>query len=601
MKKIFLLSALLCLVVLSVHALPYQWGKMILPKSVYGESKPRAVKYDNGYIYVYGSFKDTIDLDMGNSSQYVNSYNYYSASGYLAKYDLLGNRVWSGSLKGIKTGNPNCIAPPYNEILDMVFDANHNVYITGFYDDSVRFEFGGVVQGLKSPCGISSFVVKLNPGGDVLQAHQVTGMQCPTYFSGTSLTLDQDHSLYTLTDFYGTGDFDFSAGTKIYDHQIYSRFNVVVSRYDKNSMALEWSGMLEASKGLYAESILTDQNKNMYVSGKFIGSMDVDLTVAANMISSADTSHWDYFIIKYDSNGNYQWVNRFAFGGSFDFDVMMDHSQHLILASSFSDHIDLSHNNVAQTTLNANAAGTDLLCAKMDLSGNLLWAKRIGGTYADYFQGLSISPGDQLLLTGWFNLATSLDPQSMNNDYAVVGQSTNGLMTCLSPSGSFVFGGISRAQANPNNNGIGGATYQCSVWDPAGNVFVGGTNIWQSDVNPDTAAAASNVVMNTNNNFNSYVMRLGNYSATGLQEQQTQAGIRIYPSPARSYCQLQSEESNLVSFAVYNSLGQLIEQVRPRSNSYRLDVSSYPAGLYIIRYETTTGQGTERLMVGSGR
>jgi hypothetical protein len=590
MKKTLLLAAILGLT-LHVHALPFAWARMLQPTGGYGESKPRGIRYHQGAIYVFGSFKDEIDLDPGASTKLVQSYNTYSHSGYLAKYDLLGNMLWGGSLKGIKTGNPNCIAPPYNEVMDLVFDNNHDLYITGYYDDSVRFEFGGQVKGLRSPCGVSSFMIKVDPGGDVLQTWQVTGLQCPTYFSGLSVALDPNQTcVYTLTDFYGTGDFDFSAGTKIYDHQIYTRFNLVMARYTKSTMALEWSGMLQATKTLNGARILVDQQKNMVVTGKFIGSMDIDPGPGTQMISSYDTSHFDYFVVKYDSLGAVQWVNQCRYGGSFDFDVAMGQNGGLVLASNFSDHVDWMHNGSAAGTLTSNGASADLHCAKMDANGNVLWMRRIGGTYADYFQGLSLAADDRILLTGWFNIGTSLDPLSTGNDYPVNGYATNGMMICLSPAGNFLFGGVSKALENPNNNGIGGATYVASVWDPSGNLYLAGTNIWQSDVDPDTSAAATGMVNNANNNFNSYIMRLGNLAPSNTANLAWNETLRVFPSPARDHITVETDREQLQAVQVFSLNGQCVFSAWPQSRSLKIDVSHWANGRYILRHQT--GKGT---------
>ncbi|MBK8684444.1 MAG: hypothetical protein IPN26_05350 [Bacteroidetes bacterium] len=38
---------------------------------------------------------------------------------------------------------------------------------------------------------------------------------------------------------------------------------------------------------------------------------------ASYLIASFDTSHFDYFIAKYNANGVFQWVNQYAYGGGF--------------------------------------------------------------------------------------------------------------------------------------------------------------------------------------------------------------------------------------------------------------------------------------------
>jgi hypothetical protein len=593
-RKFPMLLFLLLACSLKNFALPFSWAGMLQPANVNGQSKPKGIKYHNGAIYVFGNFKDSIDLDMSSGNRFVKSYNWYSASGYFAKYDLQGNLLWGGSLIGVKTGNPNCIAPPYNEILDIDFDDNHNAYITGYYDDSVRLDFGGLVKGLKCPCGVSTFVAKVNPAGDVLSVNHVTGMQCPTYFSGTSIRVSSNQKLYTLTDFYGTGDFDFSSGTKIYDHQIYSRMNLVASRYQLNTMALEWSGMLEATHNLYGQKLLVDANNNMYICGKFNGSMDIDFSPASYLITSFDTSHFDYFIAKYNANGVFQWVNQYAYGGGFAFDITMDNNNHLLLAGNFKDSLVYSRNKIYQSVLLSNAASEDLFCIKIDLNGNQVWAKRIGGTYAEYFQGISVAPNNQILLSDWFNVATSLNPTSYTNDFNVPTYATNGALICLSDNGSFVFGGISDAQVNTSNGGIGGLIYSCSTWDPAGNIYIAGENIWNSDVDPD--ATSSHTISNNNNFFNSFVMRLGNATATQLNDLSAPFSITCFPSPANNQLYLQSEET-ISKLEVYNISGQCIFKANPQLNKIQLETLKWPDGLYYIHYQTPKGSGMQSVSV----
>lgn len=587
MKNSILFIATLLLCHCKLTALPYTWGKTLSPKSFYGESTTNGIKYDNGYIYVYGSFKDTIDLDPGASNKYVTSYTTYAQSGFLAKFDLLGNMIWGGSLVGIKTGNPNCPAPPYNTINDIAFDANHNIYITGNYDDSVRFEFNGNTLGLKCPCGVSSYVVKLSPSGADMSAHHVTGMSCPTYFNGTSITI-KGQSLYTLTEFHGEADFDFSAGSSIYSNTNYSNFQVVAARYNLNTMALEWSGKLESTSSLYAAKILVDNNNNMYVTGKVNGTMDVDLGAATNTITSQDTNSLDYFVIKYNASGTLQWVNQFTRPSSFDLDVIMDNGGHLVLAGGFKDNLNIKLNGTIQYSLNSLNAAEDILVAKLDQNGNTLWAKRIGGTYTDYFQGISASPTDDILVTGWFNVGTSINPSSTTNDFSVTGYATNGLMSCLSSSGNFLYGGVSNAYENPNNMNIGGSIYRQSTWDAAGNLYLCGRIIWTADVNPDTSMSAINTLTNTNNNFNTFVMKLGNAAnPNAIGHTELNKDIQVYPNPAKDYVIIESTSSDIQSLALYSLQGQCVFATKPNSRKYRINVDNIIPGQYILFYNTT--------------
>lgn len=588
MLKYVVLSLIVLFSISNVSALPFSWGKHIAPKSFYGESNSKGIKYDDGFIYLYGTFLDTIDLDPGPNTRYVASYTTYAHSGYLAKYDLMGNMIWGGSLVGIKTGNPNCPAPPYNSVNDIAFDANHNVYVTGNYDDSVRFQFNGNTMGLKCPCGVSSYILKLSPSGSCLTANHVTGMSCPTYFNGTSITV-KGQSLYTLTEFYGESDFDFSSGTTTYSNTNYSNFQIVASRYNTNTMALEWSGKLISSNVLYAAKILVDNNNNMYVTGKFNGTMDMDFGSGSQVISSYDSTSLDYFIAKYSSTGNLIWVNQFTNPSSFEFDVVMDNAGNILLAGGLEGTMMIQLNGTTQYTLYSSNASEDIFVAKLSQSGTTQWARRIGGSYSEVFQSLSVSPNDDVLLTAWFNGGTAVNPMDTTNTHQVVGYSTNGLLSCLNSSGNFLFGGITNAYENPNNMNIGGCIYRKSVWDAGGNLYLSGRIIWNADIDPDTSSNGLHTLSNTNNNFNSFIMKLGNATnPTSINPASENAqDIRLYPNPATTYCILESFQSKIRTMAIFSYSGQCVLHSPVDATSIRINTAHLPKGNFILRYETS--------------
>lgn len=586
-KHLFLLLVLIS-GSMALKALPFSWGKNLSPKSFYGESNSNGLKYDDGYIYLYGTFKDTIDLDPGNNTRYVSSYTSYAHSGYLAKYDLMGNMIWGGSLVGIKTGNPNCPAPPYNAVNDIAFDANHNIYITGYYDDSVRFQFNGNTMGLKCPCGVSSYILKLSPTGSCLTANHVTGMSCPTYFNGTSVTI-KDQRLYTMTEFYGESDFDFSAGSTIYTNTNYSNFHLVASRYNINTMALEWSGKLISTSALYAARILVDNSNNMYVTGKFNGTMDMDFSSGTHLISSYDSTSLDYFIAKYNSNGSLLWVNQFTKPSSFEFDVTMDNAGNILLAGGLKGALMIQLNGITQSTLYSSNGSEDIFVAKIAQNGNTLWAKRIGGLYSEIFQGISVSPNDEVLLTGWFNVATAVDPQDTSNSYQVAGYATNGLLSCLSSSGAFLYGGITKASENPNNMNIGGSIYRHSTWDAGGNLYLSGRIIWNADIDPDTSNNGVHTLSNTNNNFNGFLMKLGTASNPNAitNPSQEHRPIRLFPNPATNFFCLESLQTKIHSISIYSYTGQCLLQKTLDAHHAQINTSAFPTGNYILHYQTS--------------
>lgn len=62
---------------------------------------------------------------------------------------------------------------------------------------------------------------------------------------------------------------------------------------------------------IYITNMMTDASNNIYVSGRFVGSVDIDPTAGVNMIQPANTYAAEGFVIKFDANGNFIWNKRF--------------------------------------------------------------------------------------------------------------------------------------------------------------------------------------------------------------------------------------------------------------------------------------------------
>ena len=60
---------------------------------------------------------------------------------------------------------------------------------------------------------------------------------------------------------------------------------------------------------------------------------------------------------------------------------------------------------------NLTSAGLDdIFISKLDTSGNLVWAKRIGGVGSDLGFSIAITPTGEVVLTGWFSSTADFDP-----------------------------------------------------------------------------------------------------------------------------------------------------------------------------------------------
>lgn len=136
---------------------------------------------------------------------------------------------------------------------------------------------------------------------------------------------------------------------------------------------------------------------------------------------------------------------------------------------------------------------------------------------------------------------------------------------------------------NFTNNSQGANSY---VWD-----FDNGKTSQQA--NPATTYDSPGVykikLTARNDNCSAEVMKtLVVIGYTGIDAGST-AGIKMYPNPTttRLFMQLPSDQDHEVM--VWNSAGQVIHQDAFLGNQYTIDLSAYPAGMYLVVIRSETG------------
>lgn len=128
-------------------------------------------------------------------------------------------------------------------------------------------------------------------------------------------------------------------------------------------------------------SIAIDAN-NLFVIGDISGTVDVDQS--SNVHNVISVGHGAVFLVKKDLSGNFQWVKEFQCKSASDFGftgpvgIAIDTTGNIYLAGSFYDTIDV---DPGPNTFYMGAASLhpNIYVIKLNPSGDLVWAKQIGG------------------------------------------------------------------------------------------------------------------------------------------------------------------------------------------------------------------------------
>jgi hypothetical protein len=173
------------------------------------------------------------------------------------------------------------------------------------------------------------------------------------------------------------------------------------------SQTLAFAKQLGGSADEEPRSMAVDASGNQYVTGKFMGSADFDPGAGVYTLTSAGAE--DIFVCKLSSSGNLMWAKQFGAGGlDFGRSVALDGSGNILITGIFSGIVDF---DPGPGVFNLTSSGsTDIYICKLDINGNFIWAKQMGGAADDYGTSLTTDVFGNVYTTGSFKGMVDFDP-----------------------------------------------------------------------------------------------------------------------------------------------------------------------------------------------
>ena len=274
------------------------------------------------------------------------------------KYDSNGNELWVQKYNGPANGR--------DQVAAIVVDSSGNVYITGY-------SYG---VGTKS----DYCTVKYDTNGNQLWIQRYNG-PANDYDEPAAVSVD------SLGNVYVTGSSCTADGTNDY----------CTIKYDSNGNQLwiqRYNG--PANSGDQAVAISVDSSANVYVTGGSVGYR-----------ASITACGYDYCTIKYDTNGNQLWIQRYSGQGN---------------ANQPSAMVMDSAGNIYVTGQSRRNNGYDSCTIKYDSGGNQLWVRTYNGPCNgdDPVTAISLDSRGNVFITG-SNYASDT-----NRDFYTIKYDNNG-------------------------------------------------------------------------------------------------------------------------------------------------------------------------------
>ena len=293
------------------------------------------------------------------------------------KYSSSGEQIWVARYNSVENQNDVSYA--------LTVDKKCNIYITG----SSQNTFGGreCITIKYDSTGIQNWISKYNRG-------------TKSFNEGASITLDDSENVYVT----GISNGDF----------ITIKYNDIGTQ----QWVVFYNSLMNDNDG--AESVRVDKIGNVYVSGSSVGAM----------------FYYDYATVKYNSEGEEQWVRRYE-GSSHYMDQLR------------SMEIDSSGNVFVTGNSTESGHGYDFTTIKYNTNGDTLWKTSYNNGLNDIAFAIALDNFGNVYVTG------ESDGNGTNEDYATVKYNSSGVLQWVKRYDySGQFGDIPNAIAVDNSGNI---------------------------------------------------------------------------------------------------------------------------------------------------
>lgn len=315
-------------------------------------------------------------------------------------------------------------------------------------------------------------------------AHGI-GSASTTVEEGNSVVTDPSGNVFICGEFRGLADFD--PGTSTYTMMPIGTSDAFLAKYSANG-SFQWAFHM-GSAGVLARAInvTTDASGNVYVTGVYRGTIDIDPGPAAVTLT-ASTTTYDIFLAKYTPSGTLAW--GFKLGANSDDtagDVIIDNAGNVVLTGYYQNSMDVDP-GLAVVTL-TNAGGYDSFLAKFNSSnGNFISAWRWGGNGSDRCFSVREDASNNLIATGRFTGTVNMNPAGTAT--TITAGAEDGYVVKFSSAGTYswhaTFGSLA-------------ANEECTALaiDPSENIYLTGN--FQNTVDFDPSASTTTLTSSGGN------------------------------------------------------------------------------------------------------
>ena len=490
-------------------------------------------------------------------------------------------------------------------------DGSGNLFATGWYT-SASITFGTNTFMNQGSFTGDIFLVKYNPSGTVLWAKSfgaADGELC------NGVAADAAGNVY-ITGLFASPTLAIGSVTLVNSNPGSS--DIFVAKLDAtgNTVWVKSAGSTQADRG---NGIAVDASGNVFATGYYISPV---INFGTGNLTNAGTTTTDFFLTKYDNNGNTLWAR--SVGGTNNESgnsVAVDSLGNAYITGAF---MSASINFGSGVINNSTAGSQDVFVVKYNGSGTAVWSARTGGSLDDFGNSIAVKKNNVYLTGGYNSAAITVSTNTLTNasagtvDLFLIKMDLGGIVQWAKRSGGL-----------DSEAGNGVAT------DSMGNVFVtgyfssssltfgtitvnnfsfgyrdlfvaaynsGGTANWATEVGSTYDETANCIAVHPGGTdiyigglFSSGVVSFGAYNVykgcgddvfvakllgplVGIQEYVSNETVSAFPNPTSGKIFIREKGE----ITVYNSLGEIVlsENI---TEANEIDLSNQPKGVYYVK------------------
>ena len=390
-------------------------------------------------------------------------------------------------------------------------DGDGNVYVTGFFADTVDFDPDGVGDSHTSLWD-DMFLTRINSDGNYGWTKTTTSSDCA---HGRSVAVDGSGNIYVTGYFAGITDFDSGAGTD--NHTPAGLTDIFLTKIS-SAGTYGWTKTIGGTGEDWGISVAADNSGNLFMAGYFSGTVNFAADWAGTD-SHTSAGTMDVFLTRINSDDSYGWTK--TMGGTGDQDthvtVAVDGSGNIYVVGYFTGTADFNPGGAGDSHTSAGLG--DIFLTKISSTGLYGWTKTMGGTGEDGgMSSVAVDGSGNVYITGYFTGTADFDPGAGTDDHTSSGL-WDVFLTRIDSDGSYGWTksiggtgedvGVSVTVDDSGNINLTGAFSETVDFDPGvgtdSHTSAGSFDIFLMMINPDGSYGWTKTMGGTDGEAGHYV------------------------------------------------------------------------------------------------